>query len=270
MAIHPTAIIDPQAEVHADARIGPFCVIHAGVIIDADVELKNNVTVFGRCHIGKGTIVFPYACIASDPQDLKYRGEDSEVIIGEGNKIHEYVTISKGTTGGGMKTVIGNECLIMAYAHVAHDCVLDSNIVLGNAVQLAGHVQIGRKAIVSGLAGIHHFVSIGELAFVAGMSAVKKDVPPYMMMEGNPAEVRNLNLVGLRRDGWTQNELDATKEAYRIMYHNKEGKALSETVEEVSGLDIGAVKPVSQLCDWLRNMLDGSIKGRLQESARSA
>ncbi len=270
MAIHPTAIIDPKAEIHSDAIIGPFCVVHAGVTIEADAELKNNVTVFGRCTIGKGTRIFPYAVIASDPQDLKFRGEDSEVIIGENNNIHEYVTVSKGTAGGGMKTVIGNNCLIMAYAHVAHDCILDDAIVLGNSVQLAGHVQIGRKAIVSGMAGIHHFVSIGELAFVAAMSAVKKDVPPYMMMEGNPAEVRGLNLVGLRRDGWSEDELDATKEAFRIMYHNKDGKALSETVEQVAELEIGNVKQVSNLCDWLRTMLDGSIKGRLQESARTA
>lgn len=270
MAIHPTAIVDPQADVHEEVAIGPFCVVHADVTLEAGVELCNNVTVFGKSRIGKGTKVFPYAVIGSDPQDLKFRGEDSEVIIGENNSIHEYVTVSKGTAGGGMKTVIGNDCLLMAYAHIAHDCILSDNIVIGNTVQLAGHVHIGRKAIVSGLAGIHHFVSIGELAFVAGMSAVKKDVPPFMMMEGNPAEVRGLNVVGLRRDGWSDEELAATKEAFRIMYHNKDGKALSESVEQVSGLDIANVKPVSRLCDWLRTMLDGSVKGRMQESARSA
>ncbi len=270
MAIHPTAIVDSKADIHPDPEIGPFCVTHDQVKIEADVQLHNNVTVMGKTVIGKGTKVFPYAVVGSDPQDLKYKGENSEVIIGENNSIHEYVTISKGTAGGGMKTVIGNGCLLMAYAHVAHDCILNDNIVIGNTVQLAGHVHIGRKAIVSGLAGIHHFVSIGELAFVAGMSAVKKDVPPYMMMEGNPAEVRGLNVVGLRRDGWNDDELDAVKEAFRIMYHNKDGKALSESVEHVAGLEIANVKPVSRLCDWLRTMLDGSIKGRMQEAARSA
>ncbi len=270
MAIHPTAVVDPKAEIHPSVTVGPFCVIHAGVTLAEDVVLHNNVTIFGKSRIGPGTKIYPFAVVGSDPQDLKFKGEDSEVIIGAHNKIHEYVTISKGTAGGGMKTEIGDNCLIMAYAHIAHDCILNNGIVIGNAVQLAGHVRIGRKAIVSGMAGIHHFVSIGELAFVAAMSAVKKDVPPYTMMEGNPAEVRSLNVVGLRRDGWADDVLDATKEAFRIMYHNKDGKALSESVETVSAMDIAKLEPVSRLCDWLRNMLDGSIKGRLQESARSA
>ncbi len=267
MAIHPSAVVDPQADIHPDAEVGPFCVVESGAILKAGVILLNNVTISGRCTLGSGTKVFPGAVIGSEPQDLKYRGEASEVIIGENNTIHECVTISRGTTGGGMQTVLGHDNLIMAYAHIAHDCRLGNNIVVGNETQLAGHIIVEDRAIISGMAGIHHFVTIGELSFVAGMSTVKKDIPPYTMMEGNPAEVRGLNMLGLSRAGWSDEELDAMKEAYRIMYFDKT-KALSTSIETVRKMDIGESQYVDKLCTWIQTMLDGSIKGRMQESAR--
>jgi len=268
MSIHPMAVVDPAAEVHEDATVGPFCVIGANVRLDAGVELRNHVTVYGRTTIGANTICFPGAVIGGDPQDLKFRGEDSEVEIGRDCRIHECATINKGTAGGGMKTAIGDDSLIMAYAHVAHDCRLAGGNVIGNNAQLAGHVVIGRKAIVSGMVGVHHFVTVGELAFVGAMSGVRFDVPPFVTVEGYPAEPRNLNLVGLRRDDWDDRDIKATREAFRVLYKQRNGTPVCQLLEKVRGSEHSGCDKVRQLCDWLEKHLELSVKGRVQEAAR--
>lgn len=267
MSIHPTAIVDAKAEIHPEASVGPFCVVGPGARLQAGAELRNHATVYSGTTIGEGTIVFPGAVVGGDPQSVHYDGEPSEVIIGRNCRIHECVTVNKGTAGGGMQTTIGDNCMIMAYAHIAHDCHLADHIVVCNNAQLAGHVVVGRKAVISGMVGIHHFVSIGELAFIAAMSGVKRDVPPYMMIEGYPAEVRGLNIVGLRRDGWSREEVEGMKEAFRKIFHDR-SRPKSEALDEVNALPIGQIKPVSRLSRWMREHLNESRKGRLQEAQR--
>lgn len=269
MPVHPLAVVDPAAEVHPDAVVGPFCVVKGAVTLAAGVELRNHATIYGRSRIGAGTIVFPGAVIGSDPQDLKFRGEDSETIIGERCRIHEAVTISKGTAGGGMKTVVGNECLIMAYAHVAHDCMVGDNVVIGNNTQLAGHIKVGRKAIIGGMVGLHHFATIGELALVGSMSGVRFDIPPFMIAEGNPAEPRNVNQIGMRRDGFSEEHIAAVREAFRHLYHDRGAKPMSEVLSKVrTEAPADPTHPVQRLCTWLEEHLQTSIKGRMGEAHR--
>jgi UDP-N-acetylglucosamine acyltransferase len=269
MPIHPLAVVDPQAEIDPAATIGPFCCVKGKVTIAAGAELRNHATVYGRTSIGSGTILFPSCVVGSDPQDLKYRGEDSEVIIGNNCRIHEFVTISKGTAGGGMKTVLGNDCLIMAYAHIAHDCRLADRVIVSNNSQLAGHVTVGRKAWIGGMVGIHHFVTIGELAFIGAMSGVRCDVPPYVVAEGQPAEPRNINIVGLKRDGMADQDMRALKDAYRTLFHDRANKPIAEVLARVrSELPADKEHPVCRLVGWLNDHLESSIKGRVQEAAR--
>jgi UDP-N-acetylglucosamine acyltransferase len=267
MSIHPTAIVDAQTEIHDDAIVGPFCVVGPGVHLHAGVELRNHATVFSGTTIESGTIVFPGAVIGGDPQSVHYDNEPSEVRIGRNCRIHECVTINKGTAGGGMQTVIGDNCMIMAYAHIAHDCHLADSIVICNNAQLAGHVRVGRKAVISGMVGIHHFVTIGELAFIAAMSGVKRDVPPYVMIEGYPAEVRGLNIVGLRRDGWSRDDIEAMKQAFRLMFHDR-SRPKAEALAEVNASPISKVPCVSRLSCWMHEHLTESRKGRAQEAQR--
>ncbi len=269
MAIHPLAVVDPAAEIHSDATVGPFCVVRGHVTIAAGAELRNHVTVYGRSTIGEGVIIFPGAVVGSDPQDLKFRGEDSETVIGAHCRIHEMVTVSKGTASGAMRTVVGERSLIMAYAHIAHDCELAEHVVIGNNSQLAGHIKVGRKATVGGMVGLHHFTTIGELAYVGSMSGVRFDIPPFMIAEGNPAEPRNVNYIGMRRDGYSEEAINALREAYRALYHDRGATPLSVAVERVRADAPAELEhPVQRLCSWLSEHLETSIKGRVQEATR--
>jgi UDP-N-acetylglucosamine acyltransferase len=268
MSIHPLAVVDPDAEIDADVTIGPFCVVKGKVRLEAGVELRNHATVYGRATIGAGTVLFPHCVVGSDPQDLKFRGEDSEVTIGKRCRIHEFVTISKGTATGGMKTVVGDDCLLMAGAHIAHDCRLAESIVVGNNAQLAGHITVARKAIISGMVGIHHFVTIGELAFVGAMSGVRTDVPPFVIVEGYPAEPRSVNVVGMRRDGHGDEAIRAAKDAFRALFHDR-AQPRTEAVARLRQTASAAPgSPLLRLCDWVSQQLDVSVKGRLQEAFR--
>lgn len=268
MAIHPTAIVDAAAEVDPSAEIGPFSLIGARVVIGAKAVIKNHVTVFGRSTIGEGTVVWPGAVIGGDPQFLAFKGEDSEVVIGKGCHIHEYVTVNKGTARGGMVTKVGDRCMIMAYAHVAHDVHIENDVVIGNNTQLAGHVRVGRKAIISGMTGVHHFVTVGELAFIGAMSGLRMDVPPFMMYDGVPAEPRNVNVVGLRRDGWDESDVQAVKAAYKALFHDRSGQTLGELLDAVPAMSFGTCPKVVHLVEWLREHLENNRKGRVQEGYR--
>jgi UDP-N-acetylglucosamine acyltransferase len=267
MPIHPLASVDAAAEIHPDAEIGPFCVVKGAVKLAAGVQLRSHASVFGRATIGAGTIVFPGATIGGDPQDLKFRGEDSEVIVGERCRIHECATVNKGTAGGGMKTVVGDECMLMAYSHVAHDCILGSNIVIGNATQLAGHIRIGDRVIIGGMTGAHHFVTIGEIAIIGAMCGIRYDIPPFMMAEGNPAEPRNVNVIGMRRAGIGEGAIEQVRAAFKIVYHDK-AKPKSQGIAELRAAYGTGTDPVHRLADWLQTQLDTSVKGRMQESHR--
>lgn len=228
--IHPTAVIHPGAELHPTVQIGPYAVIGDNVKVGPGTTIGAHVVLEGPTEIGARNQIFPGAVIGSEPQDLKYDGTTTGVKIGDDNRIREYVTINR-ATGAGEATVVGSNNLLMAYVHVAHNCVLGDSVVIANAVALAGHVHIESRATIGGVLGIHQFVHIGRLAMVGGMSRIDRDVPPYMLVEGNPSRVRSLNLVGLKRAGMTAAELGQLKKAFRTLYRS--GYTLTQSLEHL-------------------------------------
>ena len=234
--IHPTAIIAEGAQVHPDARIGPYCVVGEHVSIGAGTELMSHVVVGGRTTIGERNRIFPFAAVGGEPQDLKYHGEPSEVIIGDGNTIRENVTINTGTEGGGMVTRIGNGNLLMAYVHVAHDCQIGNETVLANCATLAGHIEIADGVIVGGLSAIHQFVRIGRYVMIGGMCGINKDVPPFCLVSGGyRAELTGLNMVGLKRRGFSMDEVRTLKQVYRVLLQGG-GESLASRLDEARAL----------------------------------
>lgn len=221
--IHPTAVVAEGATIAASAKIGPFCVIGADVTLGENVVLHSHVSVMGVTTIGEGTQLFPFASIGSPPQDKKYAGEPTRLVIGRNNVIREYVTMNTGTVGGGGITQMGDNNLLMACAHVAHDCILGNNIILANAAIVAGHVTIGDGAIIGGGSGVHQFVRIGAYAFLGGMSAVEKDVIPYGMVKGERASLEGLNLVGLKRRNVERDRIHALRHVFKDLFISGEG-----------------------------------------------
>lgn len=215
--IHPTAVINQNARIHPTVQIEPYAVIGNQVSIGANTVVGSHAIIDGLTTIGRDNHIFPGAAIGLEPQDLKYRGANSKVIIGDRNRIREYVTINRATDEG-EATVIGNDNLLMAYSHVGHNCVIKNEVVIANSVAIAGHVHVESMATISGVLGIHQFVHIGRLAMVGGMSRINRDVPPYMTIEGNPARVRSLNLIGLKRRGVSRADIRQLKEAFRLLY----------------------------------------------------
>ena len=232
--IHATAIVDPAAQIGNSVEIGPYCVIGPQVRLEDNVKLIAHVVVDGRTCIGPHTVVYPFASLGLRPQDLKYKGEPSTLEIGAHNQIREYVTMNPGTEGGGMITRVGNHCLFMVGAHVAHDCQIGDHVILANNATLAGHVTVGDYAIIGGLAAVHQFVRIGEHAMIGGMSGVENDVIPYGMVKGDRAHLAGLNLVGLERRGFGREDIRALRSAYRMLFAN-EG-TMAERLEEVAKL----------------------------------
>jgi UDP-N-acetylglucosamine acyltransferase len=215
--IHPTAIVDPAAEIASGARIGPYCVIGPGVAIGEDTELQHHVTVMGPTSIGSGNFFFAYTSIGQKTQDLKYTGEPTYLEIGDGNTFREFCTVNRGTLPG-TKTIVGHGGNFLAYSHIAHDCVVGDHVIFSNNGTLAGHVEVGDHAVIGGLTAIHQFCRIGRHAITGGCSKIVQDVPPFFIADGNPAEVRGVNQVGLERAGFAPDTLRALKEAYRILY----------------------------------------------------
>jgi UDP-N-acetylglucosamine acyltransferase len=217
--IHPTAVIDPNAVIDPSVKIGPYSIIGAQVRIGAGTVIGPHVVIDGDTVIGEGNQIFAGAAIGLEPQDLKYDGHLNSVRIGDNNLIREYVTVHQATKAGEV-TQIGHNNMLMAYTHVGHNCILADHIIISNAVALAGHVHIESQARISGVLGIHQFVHIGRLAMVGGMTRVDRDVPPYMLIEGNPPRVRALNQVGLQRAGLESGEIQALKKAFRLLYRS--------------------------------------------------
>lgn len=242
-SIHSTAIIENGAEIGDGVNIGPYCVVGAGVNIGDNCELMSHVVVTGNTTMGSDNRIFPFSSIGQIPQDLKYHGEPSEVVIGDNNQIRENVTINAGTEGGGMVTRIGSDNLLMAYTHVAHDCILGNGIVLANCATLAGHVEVDDQAIIGGLSAIQQFVRIGKLAMIGGMSGVTKDVAPYCLLAGGyRAGLSGLNLVGLKRKGFNSSQIGKLKEVYRILMKEsgKRDERLAEAEISLQDDDIAA------------------------------
>ncbi len=216
--IHTTAIIDPLAKIGANVSIGPYCVVGPNVILGQGVILKSHVVIEGRTTIGEGTVVYPFASIGSSPQDLKFHGEVSELIIGARNVIREYVTMNPGTEAGGLKTTIGDDGLFMMSSHVAHDCVIGNHVIMANNATLAGHVTVGNYAIIGGLSAVHQFVRIGAHAIIGGMSGVENDVIPFGRVKGDRAYLAGLNLIGLERRGFTKDQIKSLQRAFNQMF----------------------------------------------------
>lgn len=219
--IHPTAIVDPKAELDSTVTVDPYAVIGANVKIGANTTIGANAVISGPIEIGCNNRIFPGASIGLEPQDLKYiEGTKSWVKIGDNNTIREFVTINR-ATGEGEETIIGNDNLLMAYVHVAHNCVLEDGIVIANSVSLAGHVHVESKAVIGGMLGIHQFVNVGTMAMLGGMSRIDRDVPPFMLVEGNPARVRSLNLIALKRNNFNKEDILLLKKAFNTLYRSK-------------------------------------------------
>jgi UDP-N-acetylglucosamine acyltransferase len=232
LAIHATAIVDDKAQIGAGVRIGPFCTVGPDVVLGDNVELVSHVVVAGRTTIGAGTRIFPFASIGNPPQDLKYHGEASRLEIGERCTIRESVTINPGTEGGGMLTKIGNDCLLMACSHVAHDCEVGNNVVLANYVGLAGHSIVGDHVGFGGICAVRQFVRIGSHAFIGAQSMIDADVIPYGLAVGNRARLAGLNLVGLKRRGFDRDSIHTLRAAYRMIFSD-EG-TLRERVDDAA------------------------------------
>ena len=215
--IHPTAIVSERAQIGAGCFIGPYCVIGDEVTLGAGVRVESHAVIGGRTHVGDGTHVYPFASIGLAPQDLKYKGEPSETRVGARNQIREFVTIHRGTEGGGMLTSVGDDCLIMAQAHVAHDCVIGNRVIMANAATLAGHVSVADGANIGAYSGVHQFCRVGREAYVGGYSVVVKDALPFALTVGNHAKCYGLNKEGMRRRNYPPGAIAALRRAFHLL-----------------------------------------------------
>lgn len=247
--IHPTAVIAPEASLGAGVNVGPYCIIGPQVTLGDGVSLHSHVVVDGRTTIGEATKIYPFASVGLQPQDLKYKGEASTLIIGARNQIREHVTMNPGTEGGIMETRVGDDCLFMIGSHVAHDCVIGNHVIMANNATLGGHVEVGDYAIIGGLAAVHQFVRIGAHAMVGGMSGVEQDLIPYGSAMGERARLRGLNLVGLQRRDFSRNDIHTLRTAYRLLFA-QEG-TLSERVDDVVDM-YGDSSAVMEIVEFIR------------------
>lgn len=254
--IHATAIVDPAAKIGEDVRIGPYCVVGPDVELTDGVRLESHVVVDGRTTVGSGTRIFPFASVGTPPQDLKYRGEESRLVIGADCVIREHVTMNPGTEGGGLETRVGDRCLLMVGTHVAHDCRIGNDVILVNNATLAGHVAIGDFAILGGLCAVHQWVRIGEHAFVGGMSGVENDVIPFGSVLGNRAHLGGLNIVGLKRQNFPREQIHALRKAYRLLFAD-EGTLLERVEDVARGFEDEPL--VQKIVGFIRDASDRSL-----------
>jgi len=244
--ISPQAIIEDGAVIGENVEISAFCFISKDATIGDGTTIAHNTCIYGKTTIGKNNKIFSHATIGSIPQDLKFNGEDVELIIGDNNTIREFTLFNPGTEGGGSKTVIGNNNLFMGYVHLGHDVIIGNNCIFANAATLAGHVEIDDFAVIGGMTPVHQFVKIGKYAMVGGASALSQDVPPFCMAEGNRAVIRGLNLTGLRRH-IERDEINALKSAYRDLFES--GQALKDTATKLLEENINT--HVNELCTFV-------------------
>ena len=230
--IHKTAVIDKNARIDTNVEIGPYCVIGPNVEIGQDTKIQSHVSITGRTKIGKNNKVYPFASIGNDPQDLKYKGEKTELLIGDGNTIREYTTINTGTVGGGGLTKIGDNSLLMIGVHIAHDCIIGDNVVIANSAAIAGHAEIGDQVIIGGNCGVQQFTRIGKMAMIGGMTGVSRDVIPYGVSLGNRNYLDGINIIGLRRKKISNKDIICLSDAYKEIFKTE---SLNENLSKLNG-----------------------------------
>jgi UDP-N-acetylglucosamine acyltransferase len=257
--IHQTAIVEPAAKLADGVVVGPYCIVGAEVELAEGVELIAHVVVAGRTRVGARTRIFPFASIGHQPQDLKYKGEESRLVIGRNNVIREQVTMNPGTEGGGMLTRIGDNCLFMVGVHVAHDCVIGNEVIMANNATLAGHVKVGDFAVFGGLSAVHQFVRVGQYAMVGGVTGVERDVIPYGSVLGDRARLSGLNIVGMQRRGFSRDEIQGLRNAYQALFEGENG-TFADRLAAVATRFAG-VRPVE---DVLRFIREDSSRGLVQ------
>jgi len=260
MNIHPTAIVDPGAQLDSSVSVGPYVIIEKGVRIGPDTTIKPHSVITGPTSIGSGNVIGPFATVGAPPQDLKYKGEDTELIVGDNNQIREYVSIHRGTVTDKGVTTVGSGNLLMGYVHIAHDCVIGNSAILANAATLAGHVQVEDHAIIGGLVAVHQFIRIGAYSYIGGLSGISKDVPPFVIVSGTRKHMRvsGINKVGLRRRGFDTDTLKKLDKAYKIIFMTPElllQDALAQAAAEIVGCE-----PVDRLLDFFRTSKQGVIR----------
>jgi UDP-N-acetylglucosamine acyltransferase len=265
-SISQLAVIDPQAEIDDEVEIGPFCVVGPKVCIGRGTHLENNVTIIGRVTLGQFNHIYPGAVLGGDPQDVTYRGSDTEVIIGDYNILRECVTVNRASEKEEGMTRVGSHNFLMACCHVAHDCVLGDRIIIANNTLLAGHVHVHDHASLSGQVAVHHFATIGNYSFVAGCSAVRHDVPPYMLVEGYPAKPRCINSVGLKRNNFSPAVIQALAEAHKLIYRQKVGLDNAWEILRANG---HLVPQVNHLLSFIQGQHEG-MHGRGRERRLAA
>ena len=257
--VHPNAFVDSSAELHDGVSIASGAIIGPNVVIDSGTQIGPNAVIEGRTKIGKNNRVFPNVFIGLEPQDLKYKGASTEVIIGDNNTFRECVTINKATDEG-EKTIIGNNNLLMAYTHIGHNCEIGNGIVLSNSVQVAGHVKVEDNAIIGGCLGIHQFVHVGYLAMIGGMTRVDRDVPPFCLAEGHPGRLRGLNRVGIKRSGLMGNkdfDLKLLQNTWNLLFKSKDVISISLEIAMKEELDLSS----SKLCNFLKDSISNKRRG---------
>ena len=257
--VHPNAFVDSSAELHDGVSIASGAIIGPNVVIDSGTQIGPNAVIEGKTKIGKNNKVFPNVFIGLEPQDLKYKGASTEVVIGDNNTFRECVTINKATNEG-EKTIIGNNNLLMAYTHIGHNCELGNGIVLSNSVQVAGHVKVEDKAIIGGCLGIHQFVHVGYLAMIGGMTRVDRDVPPFCLAEGHPGRLRGLNRVGIKRSGLIENkefDLKLLQDTWNLLFKSNDVISVSLEIAMKEKLDLSSTK----LCNFLKDSISKKRRG---------
>ncbi len=248
--IHPTAIVEPGAKLAETVKIGPYCVVGPDATLEDEVELVSHVVIAGHTRIGARTRIFPFASLGQPPQDLKYRGEKTSLVIGAQNIIREYATMNPGTAGGGGLTQVGDNGLFMAGVHIAHDCKVGNHVIMANNATLGGHVSVSDYAFLGGLSAVHQFVRIGPHAMIGGMTGVEADVIPYGLVMGDRARLQGLNIVGLKRRGFSREDIHNLRTAYRLLFA-AEG-TMAERLDDVAALYKDS-KPVMELVDFIRS-----------------
>lgn len=264
--IAANAWIDPRAEIDDDVEIGPFCVVSGGSRIGAGTRLLNNVTLMGNVTLGRGNTLYANCVVGGEPQDVSYGGAETRVEIGDGNVLREGVTVNRGSEKEDGVTRLGSHNFLMATSHVAHDCVLGDHIIIANATMLGGHVRVEDRASISGGVAVHHYATVGGFSFVAGVSRVLHDVPPFMLCEGSPAKPRCINIVALKRNGFGAEEIDSLAEAHRLLYRSKVGvEAAREVLRGADQITPG----VARLFDFIARQGEGR-HGRSRDFRRAA